>query len=121
MLKKKLSKFLQRRLLNTFKHSVQGLLAACRVDESIRGELILLPVLLAIAILTGPGKVEKVLLISSTLLVLVVELLNTGLEKAIDRISTEHHQLSKMVKDIGSAAVLVSILNFLLVWLVIFL
>ena len=121
MPKKSLSAFFQRRLLNSFKHSMQGLLAACRADESIRVEFILFPVLVAVAIFAGPGKVEKIFLISSTLLVLVVELLNTGLEKAIDRISTEHHRLSKIVKDIGSAAVFVSFLNFLLVWLVIFL
>ena len=66
------------------------------------------------------GKIEKILLIGSAILVLIVELLNTGLEKTIDRISLERHELSKIVKDIGSGAVLVAMLNFLMVWGIIF-
>ncbi len=121
MAKKSPSRFFKRRLLGAIKHSAQGLWAAWRTDEAIRVEFILFPVLVAAAIFAGPGKVEKILMISSALLVLVAELLNTGIEKAIDRISTEHHRLSKMAKDIGSAAVFVAIVNFLLVWFMIFL
>mgnify|MGYP003347228123 FL=1 len=74
----------------------------------------------SLAIYFGPGKIEKILLIGSAILVLIVELLNTGLEKTIDRISLERHELSKIVKDIGSGAVLVAMLNFLMVWGIIF-
>ena len=75
-----------------------------------------MPVLIAIAINFGNSNIEKALLISSSLLVLIVELLNTGLEKAIDRVSMDYHELSKVVKDIGSAAVLLSMINFLITW-----
>ncbi|QWD79290.1 diacylglycerol kinase [Polynucleobacter sp. MWH-Spelu-300-X4] len=112
---------LQRRLIGAFKYSVEGLLAAWKSEEAIKVELTLLPVLIVLALYFGPGKIEKILLIGSAILVLIVELLNTGLEKTIDRISQERHELSKIVKDIGSAAVLAALLNLLMVWGIIFL
>jgi diacylglycerol kinase (ATP) len=111
----------QRRLIGAFKYSLEGLLAAWKSEEAIKVELALLPILILIAVTFGPGKIEKILLISSALLVLIVELLNTGLEKTIDRISQERHELSKIVKDIGSAAVLAALVNLLMVWGIIFL
>ncbi len=112
---------LQRRLIGAFKYSLEGLLAAWKSEEAIKVELALLPVLIFIAITFGPGKIETILLISSAVLVLIVELLNTGLEKTIDRISQERHELSKIVKDIGSAAVLAALINLMMVWIIIFL
>ena len=112
---------LQRRLIGAFKYSLEGLLAAWKSEEAIKVELALLPVLIFIAITFGTGKIETILLISSAVLVLIVELLNTGLEKTIDRISQERHELSKIVKDIGSAAVLAALINLMMVWIIIFL
>lgn len=83
-------------------------------------ELVLLPIMVAVAVYADLGRAETVLLIGSGVLVVVVELLNTGLEKVVDRISTEQHHLSKLVKDVGSGAVLVAILNCLLTWGIIF-
>lgn len=112
---------LQRRLIGAFRYSVEGFLAAWKSEEAIKVELTLLPILFALALYFGPGKIEKILLMGSAILVVIVELLNTGLEKTIDRISPERHELSKIVKDIGSAAVLAALLNLLLVWGFIFL
>ena len=116
-----LSGFLRRRFITAFVNSTRGLLAAWRCDESVKIELALLPVLIVVALVAGPGKVEKILLLASAFLVVIVELLNTGIEKTIDRISTEPHKLSKFVKDVGSAAVFVAVLNCLIVWGVVFL
>ncbi|MBU3542920.1 diacylglycerol kinase [Polynucleobacter sp. MWH-Loch1C5] len=108
--------FLKRRLIYAFAYSLAGLRSAWQTEEAIKFEACLLPVLIAIAINFGNSNIEKALLISSSLLVLIVELLNTGLEKAIDRVSMDYHELSKVVKDIGSAAVLLSMINFLITW-----
>lgn len=70
-----------------------------------------------LALWLGDGAVERVLLIGSLLLIVIVELLNTGIEAAIDRIGSEHHELSGRAKDIGSAAVFVALLNAGVVWL----
>jgi diacylglycerol kinase (ATP) len=112
---------LQRRLIGAFKYSVEGILAAWKSEEAIKVELTLLPILIVLALYFAPGKIEKILLIGSAILVLIVELLNTGLEKTIDRISAERHELSKIVKDIGSAAVLAALLNLIMIWAIIFL
>ena len=112
---------LRRRLIGAFKYSLEGLQSAWKSEEAIKVELFLMPLFIFLAIYFGPGKIEKILLIGSAILVLIVELLNTGLEKTIDRISLERHELSKIVKDIGSGAVLVAMLNFLMVWGIIFL
>ena len=111
---------LRRRLIGAFKYSLEGLQSAWKSEEAIKVELFLMPLFIFLAIYFGPGKIEKILLIGSAILVLIVELLNTGLEKTIDRISLERHELSKIVKDIGSGAVLVAMLNFLMVWGIIF-
>lgn len=112
---------LQRRLLGAFKYSVDGLLAAWKSEEAIKVELTIFPILVVCALYFGPGKIEKILLIGSATLVIIIELLNTGLEKTIDRISSERHELSKIVKDIGSAAVLLGLIQLIGVWLAIFL
>ena len=121
MQQKGLSGFFRRRFITAFVNSLRGLLAAWRCDESVKIELALLPVLIVVALVAGPGKVEKILLLASAFLVVIVELLNTGIEKTIDRISTEPHKLSKFVKDVSSAAVFIAVLNCLMVWGLVFL
>ena len=119
--KRSLSGFLRRRFITAFVNSTRGLLAAWRCDESVKIELALLPVLIVVALVAGPGKIEKILLTTSAFLVLIVEFLNTGIEKTIDRISTKPHKLSKFVKDVSSAAVFIAVLNCLMVWGLVFL
>jgi diacylglycerol kinase (ATP) len=113
---KKLSDLFHRRVLDTLRFSIQGFLASWKSEEAIRIEILMLPIVIVGALYWGTTRVEQILMISSGLLIIIVELLNTALEKTIDRISTDQHSLSKIVKDIGSAAVLVAIFNFALVW-----
>jgi diacylglycerol kinase (ATP) len=108
-----------RRLVNATKYSIDGLRAAWEHEDAFRQELVLCIVLLPIAIaLPLPGG-EKVLLIGSLLLVLIVELLNTAIEAAVDRDSVEINPLGKRAKDYGSAAVMIALLVAALTWVTI--
>jgi len=107
---------LKRRLLRASRHSLFGLRAAWRSEEAFRVELVLFLLLAPLAFWIGDNAVEVSLLIGSLVFVIVVELLNTGLEKTIDRISTEIHETSRFVKDVGSAAVAVSLLQAMSIW-----
>jgi diacylglycerol kinase (ATP) len=73
-------------------------------------------VLIPLACVLATGGIERALLIGSVLLVLVVELINSAIEAAVDRVSLERHPLAGRAKDIGSAAVLIALLNVLVVW-----
>ncbi len=97
-------------------YTVDGLLATFRNEIAFRLELLAAAILIPVAIMLPAGSIEKLLLISSILLVLVMELLNTAIEAVVDRISTERHELSKRAKDAGSAAVFVSIINVVFTW-----
>lgn len=110
-----------RRLWNAMFYSFDGLADAYRNESAFRQEVVLAAILIPTALLVHVTAVERALLIASVLLVMIVELLNTGVEAAIDRISFERHLLSKRAKDIGSAAVLVALLLLAMVWAVILL
>lgn len=107
------------RLFNAFFYSCDGLADAFRHESAFRQELLLAAILIPGSFFVPAAPVERALLIASMLLVLVVELLNTSVEVAIDRISFEHHSLSKRAKDIGSAAVMLSLILLASVWAVI--
>ena len=87
-----------------------------RHEDAFRQELILAAVLVPVAFWIGAGAVQKALLVGSVLLVLIVELLNSAVEATVDRISFENHRLAKRAKDIGSAAVMVALLNAAIIW-----
>ena len=106
-----------RRLLNAFFYSLSGLALAFRHESAFRQEIALAVVLIPIACVLPVGVVERSLLIGSVLLVIVVELLNSSVEAAIDRIGLDTHRLSKRAKDLGSAAVLVALTALAIVWL----
>ena len=91
-------------------------LRAARYHASFRLELILALVLTPLALWLGDDGPQRALLIGALLLVLIVELLNSAVETAVDRIGSEHHELSGKAKDLGSAAVLLSLINVALVW-----
>lgn len=95
---------------------MDGLRAALRHEDAFRQEVFLAVLLIPCALFTPANGVGKALMIAAVLLVLVVELLNSAVEAAVDRISLENHALSKRAKDIGSAAVLLALLNVPLVW-----
>ena len=107
------------RLLNATRYSLHGLASAFRHEDAFRQEVLLAAILVPIALLLDVGGVGKAMMIASVLLVLVVELLNSAIEAAVDRISFDHHRLSKRAKDIGSAAVALSLLNVAMVWLLV--
>ncbi len=104
------------RLLNALGYSLQGLASAFRHEEAFRQESLLALILVPMALIVPASGTEKALMIASVLLVLVVELLNSAVEAAVDRISLDNHRLAKRAKDIGSAAVLLSLINVAVVW-----
>jgi diacylglycerol kinase (ATP) len=108
-----------RRVINAARYSIDGLVAAARNEDAFRQELILAAFFIPLAFWVGASGLERALLIGSVLLVLIVELLNSAIEATVDRISFENHRLAKRAKDIGSAAVMLSIVSAGLVWLLI--
>jgi diacylglycerol kinase (ATP) len=108
-----------KRIVASFFYSKSGLIACWKKEAAFRQEVIACLFLIPIAFYLGNGQVEKILLVSSCLLVLIVELLNSGIEAVVDRISSEHHELSGLAKDLGSAAVLISLVNFTIIWILI--
>jgi len=103
-------------VFRAFQYSIQGLRAAFRYEEAFRLELLACAVMAPAGLFLGRTVVEYILLFSSLLLVLIVELVNSALEAVVDRIGIEHHDLSGRAKDIGSAAVFLSLFYVALVW-----
>ena len=105
-----------RRLLNALVYSVEGFKAAFKHEDAFRQEVFLALVLIPLAVYLGENSIERALMIVSVLIVLIVELLNSAIEAAVDHTSTEHHTLAKRAKDIGSAAVFVALMIVVCVW-----
>lgn len=106
-----------RRILSATRYSAQGFAQAWRHEAAFRQEVALSIVLTPIALWLGRTAIERTLLIVSCLFVLIVELLNSAIEAAIDRHGDEVHELSGRAKDLGSAAVMLSLLFVAAVWL----
>jgi len=104
------------RILNAAVYSWAGLRAAYRHEDAFRQEIFLLLPLLPLAVYLGDSGIERALMIASLLGVLIVELLNSAVEAAVDRVSLEQHPLIKRAKDMGSAAVMIALLNVVVVW-----
>ncbi len=106
--------------LKHFRHAtltaLAGLRAAWQYEDAFRQETLIAAIAILVALLSPAGPLGKALMIASILLVLIVELLNSALEAAVDHTSLEQHPLAKRAKDIASAAVLLSIVNALVVW-----
>lgn len=105
-----------RRIVNATLYSFAGLRCAWRSEAAFRQECVAVVALIPIACWLGETAVQRALLVSSCLLVLIVELLNTAVESVVDRVGTDHNELSGRAKDLGSAAVFTSIGLGLLVW-----
>jgi diacylglycerol kinase (ATP) len=105
-----------RRILNAFHYSLDGLAAAYRHEDAFRQEIWLTLVAIPLALWLGDSALERALMIGCILLVLIVELVNSAIEATVDRVSLERHQLAKRAKDIGSAAVLIALINAAVVW-----
>ena len=108
-----------RPVFNAARNSLAGVVAAARNEGSFQVELAVCVVLLPLGLWLGGTGVERALLVSSVLIVLCAELVNTALEAAVDRISLEIHPLARRAKDIGSAAVMLALVNAGVVWLLV--
>jgi diacylglycerol kinase (ATP) len=104
------------RLVNATRYSAAGLRAAWRNEAAFRQETCLAAVMLPIALWLGTSAIERTLLIAVCLLVLIVELLNSAIEALVDRVGSERHELSGRAKDMGSAAVFLSLTLTVCVW-----
>lgn len=107
------------RILASFRYSFSGFRTAFRTEAAIREELVALVILVPISAALPVSTIEHLLLVLVLMLVILVEILNTAIETTVDRISFERHPLAGLAKDLGSAAVLTSILMMGLTWTVI--
>ena len=108
-----------RRLIRAAGYSWNGLVAAFRNEPAFRQEVALGVLLVPLALWLGQTGLERALLVAVWLLVLLFELLNSAIEAVVDRFGGEQHELSGRAKDIGSAAVLVALVNAGVVWLLV--
>ena len=104
------------RLLLAFGNSLKGFAGAYREEAAFRQELALAVAVIPLGLWLGRTGIERVLLVSPMLLILIVELLNSAIEATVDRIGLERHHLSGLAKDIGSAAVLLSFILLASIW-----
>ena len=109
------------RLLRAFGSSLRGLSGAYRDEAAFRQELALAVIVIPLGLWLGHGAIERVALVTPVLLILIVELLNSAIEATVDRIGPERHVLAGLAKDIGSAAVLLSFVLLVVVWLIVLL
>ncbi len=105
-----------RRILRATKFSAQGLAQAWQHEAAFRQEVVLVLLLAPVAAWLGQTALERAVLIGCCLIVLIVELINSAIEAAIDRHGDEHHELSGRAKDMGSAAVFISLVLVAVVW-----
>lgn len=105
-----------KRIVKAAGYSVNGIRSALSEEAAFRQEALLALVFIPLAFFVADNNVERALLIGVTLLVLIVELLNSAIEAVVDRVGTEHHILSGKAKDMGSAAVLVALVLWAFVW-----
>ena len=104
------------RLGNALIYSLHGFASAFKHEDAFCMELLLAAVLIPLAFMFDVPAMSRAIMIASVLLMLIVELLNSALESVVDRVSIEKHPLSKRAKDMGSAAVLLSLFNAAVVW-----
>jgi diacylglycerol kinase (ATP) len=108
-----------KRLINATRHSFEGLAAAARHEDAFRQELMFAAVLVPLGLWLGDDGVERALMAGCVLVVVVVELLISAVEATVDRVSLEDHHLAKRAKDLGSAAVMLSLATAGAVWLLV--
>ncbi len=104
------------RILNAIRYSRDGFVAAWKNEAAFREELLLAAITIPLAFYLGKTGVERALMVGSMLFILIVEILNSGLEAIVDKASPEKHELAKRAKDMGSAAVFLSIVSAAVVW-----
>jgi len=110
-----------RRLLNALGYSLEGLKAAYKNEDAFRQEVLLAAVLVPLTFVLEHSAMGRAMMLASVFLMIIVELLNSAVEATVDRISLENHLLAKRAKDIGSAAVMLSLINLVVVWVLVLL
>lgn len=105
-----------KRLINATRYSYQGLRACCKSEEAFQLELAGALIFIPLGLYLGGTPAEKALLAGSILFLMIVELVNTAIERTVDRISSERHPLAGDAKDMGSAAVMLAVLACALTW-----
>ncbi len=105
-----------RRVIKAFGYSYEGIKSAFKHEDAFRQEVFLAIALIPLAVYLGKSPIEKAWMIGCVLLVLMMELLNSAIEAAVDHTSTEHNALAKQAKDIGSAAVFFALINVVVTW-----
>jgi diacylglycerol kinase (ATP) len=108
-----------KRIWNALFYSLDGFSATFKHEDAFRFEVLLALILIPLALHMHVSGVGKALMVGSVLLVLIVDLLNSAIEAATDRISIEDHVLAKRAKDMGSAAVMLSLINVPVAWLLV--
>ncbi len=108
-----------KRIWNGLFYSLDGFAAAFKYEDAFRVEVVLALALIPLAFSMHIGAIGKALMIASVLLVLIVELINSAIEAITDRVSLENHVLAKRAKDFGSAAVMLSLVNAAVVWMLV--
>jgi diacylglycerol kinase (ATP) len=104
------------RLINALGYSKDGLCAAWQNEAAFREEVLLAAVAFPLAFYLGHTGIERALMAGSIIVILIVEILNSAVEAVVDKASPEKHELAKRAKDMGSAAVLLSLLNAAVIW-----
>jgi len=107
------------RLIKAFGYSMRGFASCFKSEAAFRQEVAASVLIIPLGLWLGQTGVERALLVASWLLVPIVEMLNSAIEAVVDRIGPEHHELSGQAKDIGSAAVFLSIAMAGLVWVLV--
>ena len=110
-----------RRLLNALGYSLDGLKAAYKNEDAFRQEVLLAAVLVPLTFVLEHSAMGRAMMLASVFLMIIVELLNSAVEATVDRISLDNHLLAKRAKDIGSAAVMLSLINLVVVWVLVLL
>jgi diacylglycerol kinase (ATP) len=110
-----------RNFFSSVRFSIEGFIAALKLEPSFREDLLFVLILVPFAIILPVNAVSTALMIAALFLIVIVELLNSAIEWTIDYISTEHHPMAKRAKDMASAAVFLSYLNCIAIWAVILL
>lgn len=108
-----------KRIISAAGYSWQGLSACWRMEAAFRQEVSLSLILIPLGLYLGQGGVEKAMLVSVCVLVMIVEVLNSAIEAVVDRVGHERHELSGLAKDLGSAAVFLSLLTLGVTWLLV--
>jgi diacylglycerol kinase (ATP) len=105
-----------KRIISAFGYSMNGLKSCWKMEAAFRQEVLASIILIPLGLYLGQSGTEKALLVGICLFVIIVEVLNSGIEAVVDRVGHEHHELSGLAKDLGSAAVLLSLTLFALIW-----